>query len=122
MHHRDGMRPRQIDDNKQNMIIKDLVIKMKKLNNDNKKVYSSTRHNNINKLKKIRMMNLKNRIKMFERKSSTNSDYNTYDINKSTNLDDLSLMYQEREKLSSIHSMRNISNKNIYLPKIQKQL
>ena len=72
--------------------------------------------------KKIRMMNLKNRIKMFERKSSTNSDYNTYDINKSTNLDDLSLMYQEREKLSSIHSMRNISNKNIYLPKIQKKL
>ena len=32
---------------------KDLVIKMKKLNNDNKKVYSSTRHNNINKLEKI---------------------------------------------------------------------
>ena len=31
-------------------------------------------------------------------------------------------MYQEREKLSSIHSMRNISNKNIYLPKIQKKL
>ena len=26
---------------------------MKKLNNDNKKVYSSTRHNNINKLEKI---------------------------------------------------------------------
>ena len=30
MHHRDGMRPRQIDDNKQNMIIKDLAEAKKK--------------------------------------------------------------------------------------------
>jgi hypothetical protein len=72
---------------------------------------------------KEKMQNLKNRLKVFHKNSSTNSDINTIEINKSTNIEDLSLIHQDREKYSSIHSMRNInSNKNIYLPKIVKKI
>ena len=72
---------------------------------------------------KPKAQNLKNRLKMFDKNSSINSDYNTIDINKSTNIEDFSLMHQDKEKSSSIQSMRNIiSNKNIQFPKIAKKL
>lgn len=70
---------------------------------------------------KPKLFNLKNKLKMFDKNSFTNLDYNTVEINKSTNIDDISLFHQDREKFSSIHSMRNInSSKKIYLPSIKK--
>ena len=71
-----------------------------------------------------KVLNLKNRIKVYEKNSSTNSDYNTMEINKSTNIEDISIIHQEKEKFNSIHSMRNIINRNnnVYLPKITKKI
>ena len=92
----------------------------KELNNN---FSSKTISRNILKTK-AKVMNLKNRLKVYDKNSSTNSDYNTIEINKSTNIEDVSLFHQDREKFSSIHSMRNINNnnKNTYLPKISKKI
>ena len=94
-------------------------MRYKELNNN---FSSKTISRNILKTK-AKVMNLKNRLKVYDKNSSTNSDYNTIEINKSTNIEDVSLFHQDREKFSSIHSMRNINNnKNIYLPKITKKI
>ena len=86
--------------------------------------YFSFRTNSRNKvLTKVKVLNLKNRLNYYDKNSSINSDYNTIEINKSTNIDDISLINQDNQKLSRVNSMKNISqkNNNIFLPYINKK-
>ena len=72
-------------------------------------------------MNKAKIMNLKNKIKLLDRNSSNNSDYNTNEINKSTNIEELSFLHQEKEKFNRIQSNKNLNN-NISLPKIRKKI
>ena len=87
--------------------------------------YFSFRANSRNNIiEKEKILNLKNKLKVYDKNSSTISDYNTMEINKSTNIEDYSLIHQEKEKLSSVNSIRNISqkNNNLYLPNIYRKV
>ena len=66
------------------------------------------------------MVNLKNLVnKNYEYKNSlTNSDCCSMEINKSTNIDNLSFIFYDLKKLYKSNSLSNKSNKNIILPKI----
>ena len=67
------------------------------------------------------MSNIKNRLKFLDRNSSANSDYGTAEINKSMNIEDISLIHQDKEKFGSVQSMRNLNNKKLILPRIEKK-
>ena len=92
--------------------------KIKYIDSNNNYLSTKSISRNIVKTKE-KVNNLKNRLKYLERNSSANSDYGTVEINKSTNIEDLSLIHQE--KFGSAQSMRNINSKKIYLPKIERK-
>ena len=94
------------------------ILRLPKLNNF---ISNNLKSRNISKIK-IKVLNLKNRLKMLGKNSSTNSDYNTVELNKSTNIEDATLFHKDSEKISNIHSERNIKvNKRIFLPNIKKK-
>ena len=72
-------------------------------------------------MNKAKALNLKNKIKLADKNSSNNSDYYNNEMNKSTNIEELSLLHQERDKFYKIQSNRSL-NKNMSLPKIRKKL
>ena len=70
-----------------------------------------------------RLINLKSLSKNYENRNLlTNSDCYTVEINKSTNIEDISLVYHDKEKINNSNSMRNILSKSLKLPKIQRRL
>ena len=92
--------------------------KVKYLDSNNN--YLSTKSISRNNVKE-KTNNLRNRLKYLDRNSSANSDYGTVEINKSTNIEDLSLIHHDKEKFGSYQSMRNINSKKICLPKIERK-
>ena len=73
---------------------------------------------NIPKIK-IKIQNLKNRLTLLGKYSQANSDYNT--VNKSTNIENISLFHKDSEKISRINSVGKIKvNKRVFLPIIDK--
>ena len=56
------------------------------------------------------------------RNSSINSDYFTMDINKSTNIENITFAHIDKEKLYKSNSLRNISNKKLKITNIKKLL
>ena len=70
---------------------------------------------------KGKLANLKNfSNKNFKKKTSlSNSDCYTMEINKSTNLDDISHIFRDKEKILSLNSVRNISSISLKFPKIK---
>ena len=71
------------------------------------------------------LVNLKNLFNKNQnnRNQKINSDYFTMDINKSTNIENISnisSIFQNKEKLYKSNSLRNITNKKLKLPKIKK--
>ena len=87
-------------------------------NNSNIKKQKSSR----NITNKYRRMSIKSLFfKNNENGNSfTNSDNPTLEINKSTNIEDVSLIYHDKKKISKANSLRNISNNNLKLPNIKK--
>ena len=67
-----------------------------------------------------RSINLNNYYK--NRNSSINSDYFTMDINKSTNIENITFAHIDKEKLYKSNSLRNISNKKLKITNIKKLL
>ena len=90
---------------------------------------SSKNHNNFNYNKRNSTRNsLKSNQKLISLKSPSNknndkryslsnSECYTLEINKSTNIENISHIYRDKEKINSSNSTRNISNKNVKFPK-----
>ena len=87
-------------------------------NNNNSKQHSSRNDMKLNKRTIIK--NLFNNNNNENGNSFTNSDYHSFEINKSTNIEDITFIYHDKEKIRKSNSLRDISNKNIKLPKIKK--
>ena len=70
---------------------------------------------------KGKLSNLKNLSNKNYNKKNTlsNSDCYTIEINKLTNLEDISHIFLDKEKINSLHSMRNIFSINLKFPKIK---
>ena len=78
---------------------------------------NSTRNSLKSNQKLINLKSLSNKNNE-KRYSLPNSDCYTLEVNKSTNIEDISHIYPDKEKIQSSNSMRNIYNKNIKFPKI----
>ena len=107
------------------------IINIKKNNNNENKENEKNndqKNKNLNeqgnikliKNKKDNLVNLKNLVnKNYEYKNSlTNSDCCSMEINKSTNIENISFIFYDLKKFYKSNSLRNKSNKNIILPKI----
>ena len=93
--------------------------KLRELHSNNYLLNNSATKNIL--MNKAKALNLKNKIKLADKNSSNNSDYYNNEMNKSTNIEELSLLHQERDKFYKIQSNRSL-NKNMSLPKIRKKL
>ena len=79
-------------------------------------IYSSKNDKKLNG----RSINSKNNNK--NRNSSINSDCFTMDINKSTNIENITFARLDKEKFHKSNSLRNVSNKKYKLPNLKKLL
>ena len=69
---------------------------------------------------KKKLINLKSFSKKnYEKRYSLSNSCCTMEVNKSTNIEDISNIYHDKEKIHSLNSMTNISNKNMKLRKIK---
>ena len=88
----------------------------------NHNIFSSNQKNSsiISLLTKKKLINLKSFSKKnYENRYSLSNSCCTMEVNKSTNIEDISNIYHDKEKIHNLNSMRNISNKNMKLPKIK---
>ena len=94
-------------------------IKNQNIDSSNSNVINQYSSRNNMKLKD-NLVNLKNLVnKNYEYKNSlTNSDCCSMEINKSTNIENISFIFYDLKKFYKSNSLRNKSNKNIILPKI----
>ena len=68
---------------------------------------------------KGKLANLKNLSDNKKKNSLSNSDCYTMEVNKSTNIEDISHIFHDKEKNNSLKSMRNISSICLKFPKIK---
>lgn len=94
-----------------------------KIQSDNNNYYNQQNLSRNNMKLNGRLINLKSLSKNYENRNLlTNSDCYTVEINKSTNIEDISLVYHDKEKINNSNSMRNILSKSLKLPKIRRRL